>query len=152
MLFNSEEMQDHDTTFLSTIPGRNHDEKADSTHFLKPDQKKSSFSQYCDQNCELSSSVDFELCRCAAEGDASSVVLLLNHGASASAIDYGSRSALQLSAANGHKNVVEILLMAGADLTYRDRLGRSALDDALWEGHFEIQKIMHRFLFDASSK
>jgi ankyrin repeat protein len=89
---------------------------------------------------------NLDLCRFAAEGDVAPVILMLQHGVSANAIDYGGRSALQLSTANGHQDIVKLLLIFGADVYYTDRLGRCALDDAIWEGHFEIEKIIRTFV------
>jgi ankyrin repeat protein len=94
--------------------------------------------------------LDLILCRFAAEGDVASVILMLQHGVSANAIDYGSRSALQLSTANGHQEIVEVLLNFGADVYHTDRLGRCALDDAIWEGHFEIENLIRTFIQEIS--
>ena len=66
-----------------------------------------------------------ELVGAAAEGHASLVRILLDHGASVSALDVRARTALCYAAVDGHTDIVGMLRNAGADVDHRDDGGHS---------------------------
>ncbi|KAL9036102.1 MAG: hypothetical protein Q9180_004488 [Flavoplaca navasiana] len=68
-----------------------------------------------------------ELIGAAAAGHASVVRILLDHGASVSALDVTGRTALSYAAAGGHTDIVAMLLDAGADINHQDDSGHTPL-------------------------
>ena len=76
------------------------------------------------------------------EGHLSTVIVLLQAGATVDAVENGKRTALHCAAIYGKIQVVEELLNAGADKALKDNSGKTALDYAQTKGHPAIVKLL----------
>jgi class 3 adenylate cyclase len=101
------------------------------------------------RKCNLD--LEYEMCRCAAEGNLSKVKCLVLCGVSINSIEYEGRSALHLAAANGDIEMVNYLLSVGAVVTIKDRMGREAIDDAAGGGNTQVLEAIIRTMINPSN-
>ena len=83
----------------------------------------------------------YQLCRSANSGSATTVKALLFFGANPDGPNPAYRP-IHFAARNGHSRVVEILLDEGADVNARGSWNETALMDSVWNGRVETARLL----------